>query len=109
MAGLLDARANELDGPVEDRVVFSSSTYDPVTDTRTTTDTEVRCVRLRWQDNFAYLSLSSAKYERGDMQVLLPVGTVVKAGDTLMLSDGVWRVLATLNYDDHIALHVRRA
>lgn len=109
MAGLLDVRANELDEPVEDTVSLSSSTYDPVTDTRTSTESTVRCIRLRWQENFAYLSLSSAKYERGDMQVLLPLGTDVDAGDTLGLSDGNWRVLAVQSQSDHLGAHVRRA
>jgi hypothetical protein len=109
VSGLRDAIANRLDSPVIDAAVFSSQTYDPITDTYTGTPTTVRCLRVRWQEHFEYLSVSSEKFERGDMQVLVPLSVTAKASDTFPLSDGVWRILAVVTRADYRMLHVRRA
>lgn len=109
MAGLIDALSNELDSPVIDAATFKSRSYNPVTDTNTETPTTVRCIRLRWQDHFTYLSQGSTKYERGDMQVFVPTSVTPKASDTLTLSDGTWRILSVVNETTYRSLHMRRA
>src|SRR5574340_999600 len=108
-AGLVDALSNEIDSPVIDSATFTARQYNPVTDTYTDTSSTVRCIRLRWQDHFTYLSQGSTKYERGDMQVLVPLSVTPKSGDTLTLADGKWSILSMLAEATYRSLHVRRA
>lgn len=107
-AGLVDALSNELDSPVTDSATFKSRAYNPVTDAHVETPTTVRCMRVRWQDSFAYLSQGSTKYERGDSQVFVPLSVSPKSGDRVALGDGVWEVLSVRTLADHHSLHVRR-
>ncbi|MBI3144731.1 MAG: hypothetical protein HYZ18_05565 [Pseudogulbenkiania sp.] len=109
LGGLLDALSNELDSPVIDAATFKSRSYNPVTDTYTDTPATVRCMRVRWQDHFTYLSQGSTKYESGDMQVFVPTSVTPKAGDTLTLTDGVWTLLSVVAESTFRSLHVRRA
>ena len=107
--GLLDALSNELDSPVIDSATFTSRTYNPITDSYTDASSTVRCLRIRWQDQFTYLSQASAKFERGDVQILLPLSMTPKANDTVTLSDGAWRILSVVTHEGFRAAHVRRA
>lgn len=108
-SGLIDALSNEIDSPVIDTATFTAKTYNPVTDSYTDTPSIVRCVRVRWQEHFTYLSQGSAKYERGDTQVFLPLSVTPKAGDTVTLSDGTFTVLSVLTVGGYKSAHLRRA
>lgn len=108
-SGLRDALCNQIDGPVIDAATFTSRAYDPVTDTYAEATSTVRCIRIRWQDHFMYLSPASEKFERGDMMILLPSSVVVASGDEVTLNDGVWRSRAVVEYPDYKQVHVRRA
>lgn len=108
-AGLVDALSNELESPVIDSATFTARQYNPVTDTYTDTPSTVRCLRLRWQDHFTYLSQGSTKYERGDVQVLVPLSVTPKSGDKLTLADGSWSILSVVAEATYRSLHVRRA
>lgn len=107
-AGLIDALSNQLDSPVTDAATFASRTYDPITDTYSDASSTVRCVRVRWQDSFAYLSQGSTKYERGDVQAFVPLSVTPKAGDKITLADGTWTILSVVTSEYH-SLHLRRA
>lgn len=109
MAGLVDALSNHLEDPVIDAAGFSHKTYDPITDTYTDASSSVRCLRVRWQDHFRYLTQSSTSYERGDIQLLVPTSVTPEAGDTVTLSDGVWRVLSVVSGAGYWSLHMRRS
>jgi hypothetical protein len=106
-AGLVDALSNLLDDPVIDTATFGSRAYDPISDTYTDTTSTVRCIRIRWQDHFNYLSQGSEKFERADMVVLVPLSMAPKSGDTITL-DAPWRVVSVVDYADYRSLHVRR-
>jgi hypothetical protein len=108
-SGLVDALSNELDSPVIDAATFKSRTYNPLTDTHTDTSTTVRCVRVRWQDFFNYLSQGSTKFERGDMQVFVPSSVTPKPNDLIEIGGSPWRVLASADRSGFKALHVRPA
>ncbi len=109
MAGLTDALSNELDDPVIDTATLVDRSYNPITDTYTDTPTAVRCVRVRWQDHFTYLSQGSTKYETGDMQVFVPLSVTPNPSDVVTLPDGDWRVLSVVDLTGYRSLHVRRA
>lgn len=109
VAGLTDALSNELDDPVIDTATFVDRSYNPITDTYTDTPTAVRCVRVRWQDHFTYLSQGSTKYETGDMQVFVPLSVTPNPSDVVTLPDGDWRVLSVVDLTGYRSLHVRRA
>lgn len=107
-AGIVDALCNELDSPVIDAAVFKVRTYNPTTDSFTETSSTVRCIRVRWQDHFTYLSQGSQKYERGDMVVFMPLSVTPKPSDVIELGDGAWRVLASVDFSGYRSLHMRR-
>lgn len=107
-SGLRVALANELELPTFETISFGSQTYDPLTDTYTGSTSSVKILRVKWSEHFTYLSLGSATYQRGDMQVFVPKAVTPKVSDTLTLSDGVWRILAVQN-ESTWSCHVRRA
>ena len=108
-SGLYDAICNELDDPVIDAATFKVRTYNPITDSFTDSSSTIRCIRLRWQDYFTYLSQGSEKFERGDIQVLVPSSVTPKAADVIDMSDGQWRVLSVVDGTGYRSLHMRRA
>lgn len=108
-AGLIDALSNELDSPVIDTATYKVRTYTPVTDTYTEVSSTVRCVRVRWQDYFTYLSQGSTKFERGDMQVFVPLSMTPKSNDVISIGGETWKVLASVESSGFRTLHVRRA
>ncbi len=108
-SGLYDTICNELDDPVIDTVTFKSRTYIPITDSFTESSSTIRCIRIRWQDKFTYLSQGSEKFERGDIQVLVPSSVTPKAADVIDMSDGQWRVLSVVDGAGYRTLHMRRA
>ncbi len=107
-SGLYDAICNELDDPVIDAATFKSRTYNPITDSFTDSSSTIRCIRLRWQDQFTYLTQASEKFERGDVQLFVPSSVTPKAADIVELGDGPWRVLSVVEHPGHKALHLRR-
>ena len=108
-SGLYDAICNELDDPVIDAATFKVRTYNPITDSFTESSSTIRCIRIRWQDKFTYLSQGSEKFERGDIQVLVPSSVTPKAADVIDMSDGQWRVLSVVDGAGYRTLHMRRA
>lgn len=109
MAGLVDALSNELESPLTASATFKGRTYNPVTDTYTDTPTTVRSMRVRWQDQFAYRSMDTQDYERGDAELFVPLSVTPKAGDRVTLADGGWKVVSVQTKVDHHSLHVRPA
>lgn len=107
-SGLIDALSNQLDSPVTDSATLNSREYQPITDSYVDTPTTVRCLRIRWQDHFTYLSQGTQKYERGDAQILLPLSMSPSTSDHITLSDGVWVVLSVQTKAGYHSLHVRR-
>ena len=108
-SGLYDAICSELDDPVIDVATFKARTYNPITDSFTDSSSTIRCIRLRWQDYFTYLSQGSEKFERGDIQVLVPLSVALGTADVVELSDGPWRALAVVDRAGFRAAHLRRA
>jgi hypothetical protein len=108
VAGLIDALSNELDAPVVDSASFKVRTYNPLTDTHTEVATTVRCIKVRWQDHFSYLTQDSTKYVPGDMQIFIPTGVAHKAGDGVTIGATDWTILSTIQENGYQSLHVRR-
>lgn len=108
VSGLLVTLANEIEGTVFETVNFGATTYNPVIDAKTTVTTSIKVLRILWTEDFAYLSQGTAKFENGDMVVMTPKTVSPKAGDTLALSDGNWRILNALDRTTYWSCHVRR-
>lgn len=91
-AGHLVAMSEEMDAEAIEVGSITQTKFNPRTDEYEETDTPVNLTRLRWQSLFEYMSLGTAKFERGDIQAAmlepLAVGTV------LTLADGKWAVQA---------------
>lgn len=107
-AGIVDALANELDDPVVQVTVSTGRSYNPVTDSYTTTTASVRAVRVRWQEQFQYLTQGSTKYERGDAQLFVLPSVQAKAGDIVSIGSEDFKVLSYLDKGGYRSLHIRR-
>lgn len=107
-AGIVDALANELDDPVVQVTVSTGRSYNPVTDSYTTTTASVRAVRVRWQEQFQYLTQGSTKYERGDVQLFVLPAVQAKAGDIVSIGSEDFKVLSYLDKGGYRSLHIRR-
>ena len=108
-SGILVALANALNEPVFESASFVTTTYDPVSDVRSTGSVGVKIMRVKWTEHYTYLSVGSETYERGDQQVFLPKTLTPKPSDAVALSDGSWRILAVLDEGDRWSCHVRRS
>lgn len=110
-SGLRIALANELDEPAFETVTYGDRTYDPVTDTYSTSNSSVRVLRVKWSEHFHYLTKADETYQRGDIQVMALKTSMpsVIPSDLLTLSDGVWRVLSVQDEGTTVSLHMRRA
>ena len=107
-AGIVDALANELDDPVVQVTVSTGRSYNPVTDSYTASTTTVRAVRVRWQEQFSYLTQGSTKYERGDAQLFVLSAVQAKAGDIVSIGSEDFKVLSYLEKSGYRSLHIRR-
>lgn len=107
-AGIVDALANELDDPVVQVTVSTGRSYNPVTDSYTASTTTVRAVRVRWQEQFSYLTQGSTKYERGDVQLFVLPAVQAKAGDIVSIGSEDFKVLSYLDKGGYRSLHIRR-
>jgi hypothetical protein len=108
-AGFLTAVVDELPEPVVETGSIAVRTYNPVSDSHTSTNTSLQVVRMRWQSAFEYLSPASENYERGDMQAMILKAVTPKVQDMLNLSDGAWRILAMNDEGTYWSLHLRAA
>lgn len=108
-AGFRVAVVDELPEPVLETVTLQSRTFNPITETYSSTPTYAAAIRLRWQSSFEYLSAASETYQRGDLQLMLLKTVTPKVQDALTLSDGNWRVLSVLDEGTHWSAHLRRA
>ena len=107
-SGIKDALANLLDDPVIDSASFVSRAYDPITDSYTDTSSTVRCIRVRWQEHFNYLSQGSRKFERADTVVLMPLSVTPKAGDKVTIGGEPWEILSIVTLSGYRSAHTRR-
>jgi hypothetical protein len=108
-AGFAKAICDQLVDPVFETASQGGRTYDPVTDSYTSTATTLSVIRIRWQSHFEYLSENSEDFKPGDEQAFLLLSAATpEAGDTLTLSDGVFQVLRVVNEGSFASLHLRK-
>lgn len=110
LSGFTDLVSHEIIGTVFETVLVTGTTYDPVADSYSGSDTSVKILRMRWQERFEYLTLAQEEYVRGDETVVILKASLpnLKPSDTLALSDGAWRVLAVHDDGATLTAHVRR-
>lgn len=112
LSGFTDAVSHEILGTVFETITVSDKAYNPVTDNYTSVNTtNVKVLRLRWQEQYEYLRESQEDYARGDetLVVLDSVGGWLPTpSDTVALSDGRWRVLSARAGDGVWLVHIRR-
>jgi hypothetical protein len=108
--GLDVAVCREIPGSVFEIVALSKRVYNPVSDSYTETpQPAAKVLRLRWQEFFEYLTASQTEYVRGDeTAVMLTSDWTGAPADTLMLSDGKWKVLGYRPLGTTTVLHIRR-
>lgn len=110
LSGFTDAVSHEILGTVFETVALGSRSYDPVTDSYTSNPTNATVLRLRWAEQYSYMTAAQTSYVRGDetVMVLKSAWPEASASDVLTLSDGRWRVIDVQDQGAVLALHTRR-
>lgn len=110
LSGFTDAVSHEIIGVGFETVTTTTETYNPTTDTYSGVTTSATMLRLRWQENFRFLTQAQENYEQGDeiAMVLKSAWPAVKPSDKVIFSDGEWRVLAARDEGLTFNLHIRR-
>lgn len=95
--------------PCFETVTIGSRTYDPISDSYTSAGVSTKVFRLKWSENYEYLSVGTTPFQRGDIQVFMLKASTPKTSDLLTLSDGSWRILAVQDMGATWRCHARRA
>lgn len=96
-----------LDKPAEDVYVLDR-VYDPVVgEYRLRSDKRTKGLRVRWQNLFDYGSQADARFQEGDLSVVLPVASGVATASMLIFDDLVYKVLAVDDLPDSSLVHCR--
>lgn len=107
-SGFLILESNLLPAPVFETITAKSRTYNPATDTWSEVTTSIKVFRVRYTEDFKYITDASIKYERGDSTVhVLKSALTPKSGDKVTLSDGTHNVLSILDSGLTWQCHVR--
>lgn len=108
--GFQIAVVDELPEPVVVDAQFSTMTYNRLADKKVATTKVVKGINLRWQTNFTYLSEYSPKFVEGDCQlVVLKVDVTPSAGDEVSYLGRKFKVVAVIDQDPVLCLHLRHA
>ncbi len=111
-SGMRIALSNLLESPTFETVLFGDKVYDPITDTYSTaSSTAVKMMRVKWSEHYEYLTVNTAKYETGDLQLFVLQSAISEpvSGDTITLSDGLWKVISSRLEGTTWSIHVRRS
>ena len=97
-AGTLILTCDEVPTPAVETASIKTGTYDPITETRTATATNVRVLRLRWQSLFEYRDATSPAFNPEHSQVVIAKSLATPVtGTQLTLSDGDFQVTSILD------------
>ena len=109
-SGLIIALGNKFDSSIFEVATIATKTYAPVTDTYTSVTTTAKILRFRRAESFDRVTTAQENNEQGDetIHVLKSAWPLFKQSDTLVLSDGPWRVLAVEDKGLTMSLHTRR-
>ncbi len=105
------ATADQLEEPSVQAASFITRTYQPVSDTYTTSSTSCNIMTMRWSLDFAYESAASVKFSDGDVYGLVRKVDVAaaRAGDTITIASEGWHILSVSDEGACWGLHLRRA
>ena len=96
-----------LDRPVEDVYVLDR-VYDPVVgEYRLRSDKLAKGLRVRWQSLFDYGSQADARFQEGDLSVVLPAAAAVATSSLLIFDDLVYKVVSIDDLPDSSLVHCR--
>ena len=104
-AGHRVANVEELDATGVEEATYKTTVMDPVTEAKTTVNTAIPYLALRWQSAYEYFSQMSQTFKRGDMQIV--TDTQLVNGDDLELQGVTWKVLASVPFAGEYLNHMR--
>lgn len=106
-SGVLSATCAKLEYAPAD-ATLATRVYDPVQGKHvSSTNTTVKCLRVRWQSLYLYGSQGDAKYQEGDCSLVFPTGTVLATKDRVILVGQDWSVLAVETIGGAVVAHGR--
>lgn len=107
LAGFVEAQSDELDsGALQSVTVAGASTYNPVTDTYTSTPTTVPAIVLDAYKAYKYQTWADVKVNAGDLVFVMSAAAPV--GQNITMGSRSYRVLSVRQELDAYAHHVAR-
>lgn len=104
----VQAALGELLGDPVATATVSSNVYDPAAGSYTAGSTvSVPCLQVRWQALYEYDSQADAKYQEGDTNFVVPLGTAVDNSTVVTLGGVAWRVLSVEELAGVLVVHGR--
>lgn len=109
-SGLISGVALRLETPVPEQAQYITATYDPVLDVETPITVSTQVVRVRWAQEFYYLSPGTPKYEHGDMTIigLSSVFVDPRPNQKIVCGGDEWIVVTSNNLGAVTRIHARR-
>ena len=105
--GFLVALADELPEPVVTPCTFNGRTYNPLTDSYTSTVSTVQAIRIRWQSHFRYPNMAADKYKPGDVSLVLPKTVTPTTADKVTVGGAAYNILSVLDEVETWLVHAR--
>lgn len=99
-AGTLITLADDMGLSAITSASVSVGTYDPITETWSSTITPTKVIAARWQSFYSYGNQSGPKFGPEDIQVLISSDIDIKPGVTLTFSNRTWLIEAARLQDD---------
>lgn len=110
VSGLMVANTLKLEVTAPTTATITSRVYNPVTGAYTgAIDSVVNALVVRWQSLFKYTSQMSERYQEGDVEIVLPFGTVLTTASRIAVSGVTYQVLAVLDISGTVVAHARVA
>lgn len=104
-SGFTLAQCDQLDSTALVTATLTTGTFDPITDTKTSSSTTLPGAMLEPSKFYRYNTKLDPKYNSGDMSLLL--STKVNVGNVLSISGMRWRVMAVQTELDAFAHHIQ--
>lgn len=109
-SGLMSGVALRLEYPVPEAATYKTTIYDPISDTTVDTTVSAKIIRMRWAQDFEFLSASTPTYQHGDQTVfgLSSIFGNVKPNQRITVAGEEWTVVTSNNLGAVTRMHTRR-
>lgn len=110
LEGYVTAQCDELEDMALTNVLFSSGTYDPISDSFTANPVAAKCLRIDYTQALNLKQPSAPRQEPGEEKAFFSITALpnLKAGDLFVMDGENWRVVSAVVQDGAWLAQIRR-